>query len=412
MTSTTGPTWLKNIFARPPSATPAAAASAAQPTAAPTAAPPLALLAAALRAPHGASPEELAAAIAGSKARPDLDPELVDDAGFPVTSARCDDAVDETVKEEIVEWQALSGMAELDWGDAQWRALTLGTAVVRDLAGEALAQLMPAEGAAPQLRLLPILPSGWTLEQRQAAGLWFKHTVAQSGWPVDHLTQVDVPRDATSARILGQYAAESELPNARNISLVVTCDSHVDQATVDQWAADGMLSTPTRAQGRIPGEGAAGILLTSLANAERMADAVFAQLHPLLETRREVSIDSAKRAETQRMTDLAQRALQAGARQLPEVNYLAADTDQRAGRALELMALASSALPQLDTTADVAHAGVGTGSCGAVSLLCALALARHAVLLNNAPALFMSNDDPFICTMALLSPPLPPARPA
>ena len=412
MTSTTGPAWLKSILARPKSDTTAAPAAAAAPAPATVAAPPLALLAAALRAPHGASPEELAAAIAGGKARPDLDPELVDDEGFPVTSARCDDADDDTVREEIVEWLTLSGLAELHWGDAQWRALTLGTAVVRDLAGEALAQLMPAEGTPPHLRLLTILPSGWTLEQRQAAGLWFKHAVAQFGWPVDHLTRVDVARDATSAMILGQCAADSQRPNARAIALLVACDSHVDQVTVDQWAADGTLSTPAQAQGRVPGEGAAGLLLASLADAERIEDPIFAQLYPLVETRREVSIDSAKRAETQRMTELAQRALQAGARQLAEVSYLAADTDQRSGRALELMALASSALPQLDPTTDVAQAGVGTGSCGAVPWVCALALARHAVLLNNASALFMSNDDPFTCTMALVSPSLPAVAPA
>ena len=406
MTSTTGPAWLKSILARPKSDT--TAAPAAAPAPATPAALPLALLAAALRAPHGASPEELAAAIAGNKARPDLDPELVDDDGFPVNSARCDDAVDEAVHEEITEWLTLSGLAELQWGDAQWRALTLGTAVVRDLAGEALAQLMPDQGAPPQLRLLTILPPGWTLEQRQAAGLWFKHAVAQFGWPVEYLTRIELARDTTPATILRQCAAESQLPNARALSLLVACDSHVDQATVDQWAADGTLATPTRVQGRIPGEGAAGLLLASLADVERVEDALFAQLYPLPETRREVSIDSAKRAETQRISDLAQRALQYGARQLAEVNYLAADTDQRTGRALELMALASSALPQLDTTTDVAQAGVGTGSCGAVPLLCALALARHAVLLNKAPALFMSNDDPFTCTMALVSPPLPP----
>jgi len=407
MTSTTGPAWLKSILARPKSD--ATAATAAAPAPATVTAPPLALLAAALRAPHGASPEELAAAIAGNKARPDLDPELLDDEGFPITSARCDAAVDEAVQEEIAAWLALAGLTELQWGDAQWRALILGTAVVRDLAGEALALLMPQEGVAPSLRLLPILPSSWTLEQRQAAGSWFKQAVAQFGWPAEQVTQIALARDATPATILGQCFPDSQVQHRQAATLLVACDSHVDQATVDQWAADGTLSTPARLRGRIPGEGAAGLLLASLVDAGRVADAVFAQLYRLCETRREVSIDSAKRAETVRMTELAQRAVLAGARQLTEVNYLAADTDQHAGRALELMHLASSALPQLDTTGDVAQAGVGTGSCGAVPWMCALALARHAVLLNNAPALFMSNDDPFICTMALVGPPPPPA---
>lgn len=43
----------------------------------------LAILGAALRSAHGVSPDELAAAITAGKARADLDPELVDDKGFP-----------------------------------------------------------------------------------------------------------------------------------------------------------------------------------------------------------------------------------------------------------------------------------------------------------------------------------------
>jgi hypothetical protein len=71
--------------------------------------------------------------------------------------------------------------------------------------------------------------------------------------------------------------------------------------------------------------------------------------------------------------------------------------------------MASSALPDLDTTADVLRTGIATGTCGAVPFMCALALARHAALANNAPALFLSHDDPFTYYMALLAPPPAPA---
>ncbi|BDT56741.1 hypothetical protein MasN3_02350 [Massilia varians] len=57
--------------------------------------PVLAILATALRSPHGSSAEELASAIADNEARADLDKELVDDNGFPVMTARSDDAHDE-----------------------------------------------------------------------------------------------------------------------------------------------------------------------------------------------------------------------------------------------------------------------------------------------------------------------------
>jgi len=53
----------------------------------------LAMLATALRMPHGASPEELLAMLARDKAQPDLDAQLIDDDGYPVMAARSDDAV-------------------------------------------------------------------------------------------------------------------------------------------------------------------------------------------------------------------------------------------------------------------------------------------------------------------------------
>jgi hypothetical protein len=398
--------WLgKKLIPARPAAPAAGTASAAQPAAAAPSAPPLAILAAALRAPHGDSPEALAAAIADNKARPDLDPDLIDDDGFPVTSARSEAAVDAALQEEVHEWLVLNGMAELHFGPAQWRALTLGTAVVRELANEALMQLMPAEGASPPLRLLPLFPSGWTVEQRHAAGLWFRHTVAQFGWPADRLTRIDAPLDATPATILGQCTAQVA-------TILIACASCIEQETVDRWSANATLQTPARAQGRIPGEGSAGLLLTGLDAARQVDGAVFAQLYPVVEARREVSADSARRAETQGMAELAQRAVQACGFQLSNLACVAADTDHRSRRALELMGMASSALPDLDTTADVLRTGIATGTCGAVPFMCALALARHAALANNAPALFVSHDDPFTCSMALVAPPPAPARPA
>jgi hypothetical protein len=403
--------WLGKKFVLARAAIPATSATvtAAQPATAAPPMPPLAILAAALRAPHGDSAEELAGAMAAHQARPDLDPELVDDDGFPVTSARSDAAVDPALQEEVDEWLVLNGMAALHLGEVQWRALTLGTAVVRELAAQAVSQLMPIGGVAPPLRLLPLLPVGWTVEQRHAAGLWFRHAVAQFGWPLDSLTRIEAPLDATPAAILGQCSADSAGRNAQVATILLACASHIDQETVDAWAANGSLHTSARAQGRIPGEAAAGLLLTSIEGAHRVDGAQFVQLYPVLDARREISADSARRPETKRFTDLAQRAAENAGMQLANVAVLAADTDHRNSRTLELMGLVSSALPELDATSDVLCAGAGLGSCGTVSFFCALALARNAALANKAPALFVSNDDPFTCSMALVTPPPLPA---
>lgn len=396
----------KLVLARPAAAASAGTAQASQAAPAAAPAPPLAILAAALRAPHGDSPEELASAMAGNQARPDLDPELVDDDGFPVTSARSEAAVDEALQEEVREWLVLNGMAELQLGEAHWRALTLGTAVVRDLANEAMLALSASVGPM-QLRLLPLLPPGWTVEQRHAVGLWFKHTVAQFGWPLEHLTRIDVPRDANPAMLLGQGSIDAQLA-----TLVVACDSRIDQETVDAWSSNGTLHGAARSQGRIPGEAAAGLLLTNLDTASKIDGALFGRLYPLADTRRDVSADSAKRPETKRLAELAERAARAAGMPLSDVVAIAADTDHRSSRTLELMGLASSALPELDATTDILCSGVPLGNCGAVPTLCALALARHAALANNAPALFVSNEDPFSCCMAVVGPQAAPAHPA
>ena len=189
---------LPRIAASIPEPVPAKAAG--MPPAPPTAMP-LAVLASALRSPHGASAEELAAAIAGGKARADLDRELIDEDGFPVMTARSSDAGDAPLQEEIAAWVAHRGMADLQFSDAQWRALILASAVTGDLTLSAIGAFAGIEGALPMLQLVPLLPPDWHADQRQAATAWLRHMVERSGWASDALvTPARVPPRSPTAR--------------------------------------------------------------------------------------------------------------------------------------------------------------------------------------------------------------------
>jgi hypothetical protein len=108
------------------------------------------------------------------------------------------------------------------------------------------------------------------------------------------------------------------------------------------------------------------------------------------------------------IAELAERVATGAGLALSRVAAIAADTDHRANRGLELMGLASATLPQLDDTLDVARVGVALGACGAVPFVSALALAAHQALSCGAPALFISNDDPIACCAALVCPPTLP----
>jgi hypothetical protein len=390
-----------------PAAAAAQASSAAAPAPAPDA-PPLAILGSALRAPHGASPEELSGAFADNKARADLDPELVDDDGFPVMTARNGDAGDASLQEEITEWLAHNGMPDLRLDDEQWRALSMGSAVVAELASQAAGDLMPAEGPPPMLQLMPVLPAAWQLEQRRAAGLWLRHQVEQAGWPAAQVTlAAELPADArgaSPAAVLGRLAHHAATSNASMIAIMVACGSHVGDDSIAKWAGNASLFTASRPQGLIPGEGAAGLLLADARQARAIEGAPVILLHMVDEERRHNSADEARRADSALLGTMTEKVLARAHSQADQVAMIVADTGHRTSRVLELMGLAAAALPQLDENADVIRVGAAGGTCGAVPFMTALALARHHALERDAPVLCISNEDAYRRCAALIRP--------
>lgn len=395
------------LLAKRATAAPAATATTATAAPAPAASlPALAIVSSALRSPYGASAEELAGAIAGNSARPDLDAELVDDDGFPVAAARCAEAEELAFQEEVGAWLVQGGMPDPHFADPQWRALTLGSSVVAELASRA-GDLLPAEGKPPVLRLLPLLPMDWTLEQRAAAGLWFKHLAAGFGWPAAQVALPDNGAAATSpAALCTQLAREAQTKAGPIVALVVACASNIGQEVVDAWAGKGILFTSGRPQGLVPGEGAAGLLLTDLPLAQSMEATLFALLDPAESSLREAAAPARQRANPALLGDLAARAGRQGETGLAQVAMVVADTGQQQQRTLELMGMVSQAMPQLEESEDVFCVGSASGACGDVPFLTALALAQHGVLVRGAPVLCIGNEDALECCAHLLRPPV------
>lgn len=406
--------WLGSRLIALMAAAPAAAAvpAPAEPQPAPSApapgAAPLAILASSLRAPHGASPGDLSSALAGNKARADLDAELVDDDGFPVMTARSSDADDSGLQEKIAEWLAQNGMPDVRFHPEQWRALVMGSAVAAELASFASADLLPPESQAPALQLVPVLPPDWRLEQRVAAGQWLRHLAVRSGWPAQQVVlAAELPSDAGAATPLSALArlAQHAAGGAPLVAIMVACGSHLGEESISQWSGRGTLFTSSRPQGLIPGEGAAGLLLTDFAMAQSIEGAAIAMLHTVDEARRHNSADEARRTDAELLGTLTEKVLARGAAQPSDVAMLIADTGHRTSRVLELMGLASASLPQLDADADVMRLGAGSGTCGAVPFMTALALSHHHAVERDAPVLCISNEDPYRRSAALVRPP-------
>jgi hypothetical protein len=393
----------RKLLARPATAASSSTALAtpATSTVTSTQTSPLAILAASLRLPHGASPEELASAIAENKARADLDKDLVGADGFPIMTARSRDAVDEELQEEIREWLTLNGMAELRFSDEQWRAVTLASTVVVELGAQAAGPLLYQVDTQTRLQLIPILPDEWDVAHRRAVGMWLKHTVARYGWPEDRvmLAEEEVISPSSIFKQLTHNAATTNVPL---IAMIVACASYVGDETIVRWADDGSLFTSSHPQGRIPGEGAAGLLITnqlSLVDAE-----IIALLDELEEARRGLSADESKRSDPKFMVELSERALKHSGTRAFDVSMLIADTGHRSSRSLELMGYVSAGMPQLEETDGVVRVGAATGTCGAVPFIAGLALGSYFAVEREAPVLCVSNEDPYRRVAALMRP--------
>lgn len=378
------------------SATAAAAAAATQTTAptAPEQARSLAIMDAALRLPHAESCDDLAAALAGGKARPTLDPKLVDDDGYPVMTARTEAQPDQAFQADCLDWFNQQGMPEIAPTDAQWRALGMASAVVADLAGPAAAA--NGETAAPMLRLIALLPHAWPPTLQAATAQWLGHTAAQAGWPAS-LMQVEAAPTASVAALLHRLAQQA----APHISMVVACNSSLAQADVDDWSNAGTLFTARHPQGLIPGEGAAALLLADPASAGTTPHTL---LHAPAGARLDQSADTARRVDPARLSALASQAMTSAGLAADRIALVVADSGQRSSRVLEVAGVLGTTLPALDAGDDVLHVGVASGACGTVSLLAALALAHHQAQERASPVLCLGNEDPIDRCAAVVRP--------
>jgi len=412
-TTTTSPPaqgWLSRIggrLARQPAAqttSPALQQQANEERRSPAAAVSLAIIASALRTPHGASAAELDASLAANKVDADLDRTLVDDDGLPVMSARCAQAIDELVREEIADWLAAHATPAPRLTDEQWRALVLATAVLRELAGHAAANLLPHDGAAPLLQLAPLLPDDWQPEQRQAASMWCRQVLVQSGWPMAQVAVV-APESppAFIARVAREAPTSATTFTTPVATILLACASSIGQETVDRWSADGTLFTSHHPRGRIPGEGAAGLLLAPALDGAGLA-------HISLEVEaRDPAPPSQKRLSPGQLNTLAERLLRGAAVAPADIAMIVADTGADTLQVLELMAFGSASAPHLDHASDIVRVGPACGACGAVPFVAALAVAAHAALERAAPLLCVANDNPAWRALALVRP-IPPSQ--
>jgi hypothetical protein len=369
------------------------------------------IVAAAVRMRASESVAELAETLRTNAAPCALDPELLDDAGYPVLSGRAACADPDAAREAMAPWLAQRGLAELDFSDEGWRALSMAAAVTAELAQHALlhpkvqawlpeylaaTKAERADHALPMLQLLPVLPANWHAGQRQAAADWLLHLVAQQGWPVERLRLSPGFTAGTGAGAAG-FALLDTLALASGLSLLLACDSSIGDDSVRELGQRGLLFSGKTGRGQVPGEAACALLLLDSEQAARLATETLVAIDGTSSGRRPSSADAGGsiggNIGASLLAGLVSEALAESEVDPAAIASICADADFRPNRMGELMSMASTLFPDLILEAAMVGVGAGCGTTGAAGTLAALALAAHEALACSAPALCVSNSD-------------------
>lgn len=392
----------------------AAAASAAAPANAPAAAVvpapaarPAHLLATALNLPGASSAAALEDALRDQAVQPEPDAELTDDDGLPLHTARLPELDLDTLAPEP---EVLL---------AQPRTLRALAALAPVLDEIALALPQRQDGAVPpHLRVLLHLPGDTPAEDCERAQAWALRRL-----------QASAPEWAPGLqlRVLGgpvlalwqqaeQLLAALVQDGRSDLLLLAAAHSELDGDLLARWSDQRQLFHAQRQpRGRMPGEGAAALLIAPAAPAAGATS--LAELHRAAWAERRQPVDAPGRVSSETLESVIATVLNAAQLPAEQLPALACDVDRHGARNGELFSAVIARLPQLDAMQDVRALGAACGHQGAVGLLASVALAAHAVSQPPqpdgpaaSPCLVLNLDDPRWRLGLLVSTPPEPAK--
>ena len=362
--------------------------------------------AAAVRTRAGNDPAAVAAALV-RPARPPLHPRLRDSMGLPVFAAGVDDADPERVA-------GLQAGAAPGVPPRALRALSLLDAVAEDLFATAervvavpapsglgapgavglhphalhhsrSAQAPAAATAALPMQVYLLLPADWPPSLHSAAAARVAEIAALTGMPEDAFELNLEPAQGASGawQALERIAA---LDAGRGVPrLLLAAESLLDTGMVQGLEAGGQLLVSGHLEGRLPGEAAAGLLLTGAPVPGTGPETV--RLHRAARGTAEKG-----RAAAAASTQLLQEAVRIAALD-PGSAVVFTDADHRPSRALEAAGAIGGLLPGEDPEVTARHFGLACGDAGLAVPLVLLAAAASHVRGSGAPSLVLGVGD-------------------
>lgn len=388
---------------------------------------PLRLCASALWLRAGSSPAEVANALVRPE-RPPLHGHLRDQAGLPVFAAAVDGVDPESMRSVLK--AVVAEDADRCFDEERLRAMVLLDPVAEDLLSAAAATLAPAAandpvpGAdrglhphamhhsrssraaphvldAPTLRVRLLVAHDWPGAARDVAAAWLMAKATAVGLAAGSFTvEVSSAEGAFDAWTLMARLMDPQgraAPGEHH--LLLATHSAIGAGAIARLDGQRELLVSGHPEGRIPGEGAAGVLLTEQqAMNHAPVDAMPIQLSGLRQ-----GPAGQGRGAGRLLGELLVDAMAAAGTTTEAIRLVLTDADHRPSRAIEVAGAMTAALPGLDALEDSFHLGVVCGDLGPAGPLALLAVSASRAI-DDGPVLVASVADPRRRTVLAVSP--------
>jgi hypothetical protein len=376
-----------------------------------------------------AGDQPLAAAQALAKPeRPPLHASLKDALGLPVFVAavdQLDPAVAASVLESALAESGSSDPLERLVGEEAVRALALLDPVAEELLYAALpaptdngfadepqhgglhphamhhSRSVRAAAPGPRAAMLQVrvlLPAQWPAAAHSACVDWLRRKALAVGFAAETFAVEALPvaSPAEAWRLLDPATGLVQDDGDRH--LLLAAQSLVGEAAVARLDTARELLADGHPEGRIPGEGAAGVLLSPTAASRNDAPEPI-RLHRVLHGRA-----GHGRAASRAAAALLQSALDTAGCPAEEIALVFSDADHRPSRAIEAAGAIAAALPELEPVEHARHLGLVCGDLGTVAPLALLATAAAQAGADGKPVLALSVADQAARSAFVLSP--------
>lgn len=358
----------------------------------------------------GSSTADVLAKLKDLGIQAELDPELKNEEGFPVFSARIADLDVTDTSIALEEWAKPAGPETIDWTDAQLRALHLASVSVEEIT--VFASTHPAVlrylqqqdvgrssnlDAVPNLRLVLIWPKHWDSAHQSAASSWIKTLVAQHGWPEDKVVVVNsMTASVGPIELLDQISVFSGRTQTPSVGILLACDSAIDQNEVDALMSAGKLFGAKNPSGNKPGEVSAALLFGDSVQSRMFGDIQLSTLHRASWSARGKSADERGKVSDELLSSVIAQALESSKITSQQIMCVSSDNDQKVSREAELAQTMTVNFPELDLLKDTVKVAQACGIQSHATTVAALCIAHQHVVDDQMPAVSVSLQDPFL----------------